>query len=1160
MVERTTSSPTPAATPPGKASTMRMTWIERLRALKQRQGNIMVLVAAGMIALLTFSAFAIDVGFMYLNRAQLEAMSMAGARAGYEALRKVNFQYATNQTFVDDTIRQYLEENGATPAEAAAASITVERRGSIRVVTDRNAPTFFWRVQGIQAVAVAGLGQIIANNLAPFAIPTTYQDQNQDGYSNWNIADETIQTAPALPWAYKVNFPYIVKFGRDSGQPGSDNDWVFIPMDDNAHTITVGTSNSPFDLPAQTTGSTSSSLIHGSKNYNGDKAARAALTRTNIGLLRAYGIAYDAAGVTGTAQKGVYWVLGYDGGSFLIARETLQAIGYDVGTESPLANNSFEAYITRGGVSTNVKCVNLRSQGSFRPLDVDFLRKLDALTGTGKINLLKIPKQPKIATFTENNDPVTQTMMNAGIPFSAFFLNVPTTGFHTFSFTAANTKAQIQAMLDNPANGGPFEWLHLHHEDFAQASDNSGTTPYNLMNFVDFLDDWVRVHHKFIFAACWATETLELALAKLSSPNWTADGGVPTAHMDHYGLTAGDKLIKEIKYDKTFAFQDFFVGKNHYDGAPVETPGGDDSAVYRMGNVPLYGISDGCPGNCFSPESMSEIDNEDGSPDVHYADYLNPLVQNHRGFGGIDFIEETNVVSSTYVSADDVGENGGHTDSYRQIGSNYLHCAARTEGIDFEDTPPPSFYPEVAQPVNGSNSQSREGNDYYDYSNSDRVWIDESQINNLCDINENGVTDFVRLKDAVAFECPCGPGGGSTQHVTMNRDYSTSWSTRGFRFRINQLNCDGDQNDADDRPDALRTETGNTHTGIPACGTPLNHRIMRPAVGGVSGITEAQSIDATKEVLILSQAKTNPPNGTDTSKSVRFISGIGDDDADMSTGFGRWAYLGGHRPGGTGYSSNGSSPTNGTLGLEGMRLYLNNILFGSTQGIQPGGAFTPSTGAVNPGALTLGSGAGQFGAAGGGTANGYQSIFMVGSNGIGLPVGAQFATAPGNFSAQTDSSNDFLFTDGGGTSTSDTWATFASLPAAQKATHPQVVSIAIVERIPLGTAITPTPEANLSDYFPPATNAARDKSIYGGDPAFDPDDPVQARDVHVVGFAEYFLIDPANQSPSTTDSSVSAHFVTTTWREGEVRGYFLRNIIAPAAAVVYPASPAADPR
>lgn len=248
-----------------------------------------------------------------------------------------------------------------------------------------------------------------------------------------------------------------------------------------------------------------------------------------------------------------------------------------------------------------------------------------------------------------------------------------------------------------------------------------------------------------------------------------------------------------------------------------------------------------------------------------------------------------------------------------------------------------------------------------------------------------------------------------------------------------------------------------------------------------------------------------------------------------------------------------------------MRLYLNNILFGATQGPQPGGGFfTPGTGAINPAALGLGTGAGEFGSSTF-TNNAFGSIFKIGTKGVGLPIGAQFKTAPGNFAAQTDSAMNFMMVDSvTSTTRSSTWVEFQALPVGDRSGHPQVVTVATIERIPESPgAITPTPEANLDDYFPtgsPASNPERNKSIYAGNAAYGEDDPQQARSVHVVAFKSFFLIDPANQDPVTTSAAIDAHFVAAKWRDGEVRGYFLGEVIPPEAGVVYPASPTADPR
>jgi hypothetical protein len=189
-------------------------------------------------------------------------------------------------------------------------------------------------------------------------------------------------------------------------------------------------------------------------------------------------------------------------------------------------------------------------------------------------------------------------------------------------------------------------------------------------------------------------------------------------------------------------------------------------------------------------------------------------------------------------------------------------------------------------------------------------------------------------------------------------------------------------------------------------------------------------------------------------------------------------------------------------------------------------------------------------------------MFKIGAKKLGLPIGAQFDTAPGDFSGQVSNATAFLFEDDFGTQVSSTWRDYTLMTPEQRASHPQVTSIAVIERIPNPPgAIQPTPQANLTDFMASGANPDRDLSIYAGDIGVPANHPSQARDVHLLGFARFFLIDPLHQDPVTQDGTGEPeHFVAKKWRDGEVRGYFLGWIIPPESHHYFPTSPDPDPR
>ncbi len=1127
---------------------------------RRRRGAILVVVAGIMIALMLFAAYAVDVGYMHLTRAQAENATRAAAWAGYERLKKLNFNVLGNEAAIEATIRNYLESNGVTQAEAAAAVITYDRRGEITVQVSKGSPTFFGKFSRRSATAVAGAGLIAGNKLAPFAIPSTYQDPDRNGYSNWNISDQSIETSPT-PWDWKLHKPYIIKYGRDSGQPGNNENWYFIPMDDNSHTAQVAGQN--YTIPAQDVGG---SLVHTPYNIDKNYAQRANLAPSTIGIIRAYGIAYDIAGV---ADSNIFWVLGYAGGSFLLREADLLAAGYTVSGESGSGlSNSKKVTIRKGGSSTGVIALSLKSMAgdpNYRVLDLAFLNKLDVLTATGKINLLKIPKQPKILTLTESNDPVTCSMLNAGIPFHATFFTGHTRPLHDFTINPNATTATILNKLRDPtgALGGPFDWLHLHHENFAKENEST-STPYGYTNFVEAVNQFVRNEHRFIFGACWAAETLEIALARAGSSNWTADGGVPILHVaDH----DADPNTQAIEYGKTFAFQDFYVSqRSSAEGDALQGSISNRFPDDTNGGRPSW--------------EDSEIDNGYQNPYTIYLDYKNPLLQNHGGYAGFDLNENTDLVNTSYNSSDFIRTQLGATDSFRYHGEGHLHCPENLNNSywsGYNRNGNAKYFIERTwgnRPANYSRyNDPREGDPQYVY---------EDALN--CDIDGDGDDhDYIRIRDLVKFKIPCGSGSASGSY--KEHAYLDGRDSRGDYYRLRHGNNDGYTDDI--------WENAVYRRNLELCASDPGHTIYKASTFAQGGYTVPQEITSNNNtrVMILSRPRTSNRHDYATLTHSRYISGTGDNDNDLSNGFGRWSYLGGHWPGTLNGRStlhannNHHSGSDGDFGLAGMRTYLNNILFGSTAGIQPGGAFTPGTGAVNPGGLGLGGTSGAFGATGGFTGNSYSTMFRVGARGLGVPVGAKFTTAPGNFAVGTTEGHNAMFQDESGNSTSVTWdaakAGLIGKTDQEQLQHPQVIIAPVVERIwkvPGSTNSHPTPEAELDDFLFPASspadsandqgsaNGARHLSIYGGDPTLPEDDPGQAQYLHVTGFAKFFVIDKDNQSPNTSvhpgGGSIGPSFVTTAWKEGEVRGHFLGYIDgkAPPAAIKYPNAPFADPR
>jgi len=143
-----------------------------LRLLRNEQGNIFVLAAVSMMAVMGLAALAIDVSYILAARNQLQAGVDASALAGAAGLmtsRSEAIQRAIDYAGRNQCIRQ--------PVAVSAGDGTFPSSSRVRVQSSRQLPLFFAPVLGmanlnIIADATAELGSITgANHLKPFAVP-----------------------------------------------------------------------------------------------------------------------------------------------------------------------------------------------------------------------------------------------------------------------------------------------------------------------------------------------------------------------------------------------------------------------------------------------------------------------------------------------------------------------------------------------------------------------------------------------------------------------------------------------------------------------------------------------------------------------------------------------------------------------------------------------------------------------------------------------------------------------------------------------------------------------------------------------------------------------------------------------------------------------------
>ena len=105
---------------------------------KDETGNILVMTAAGLIAVMGFAAFVVDLGCILTARNQLQNATDAAALAGAAGL------LSGASRAVDQAI-YYAGRNDCLnqPVQISAANVTFPASGRVRVQTTRNIPLFF---------------------------------------------------------------------------------------------------------------------------------------------------------------------------------------------------------------------------------------------------------------------------------------------------------------------------------------------------------------------------------------------------------------------------------------------------------------------------------------------------------------------------------------------------------------------------------------------------------------------------------------------------------------------------------------------------------------------------------------------------------------------------------------------------------------------------------------------------------------------------------------------------------------------------------------------------------------------------------------------------------------------------------------------------------
>lgn len=149
------------------------------RFLKSERGSVVVLVAAGMVMLMGFAAFAIDIGMMTIEKSRLQNAVDAAALAGAQEL-------PDDTSNADSTARDYVNEKNAYGGEIDSIVFSQDDR-KITIEASKEIPFIFAKVLGIsegnvqvKASAIKGTASGMSG-LRPFGIFEDKIDLDEPG-------------------------------------------------------------------------------------------------------------------------------------------------------------------------------------------------------------------------------------------------------------------------------------------------------------------------------------------------------------------------------------------------------------------------------------------------------------------------------------------------------------------------------------------------------------------------------------------------------------------------------------------------------------------------------------------------------------------------------------------------------------------------------------------------------------------------------------------------------------------------------------------------------------------------------------------------------------------------------------------------------------------
>jgi len=203
---------------------------------RNEKGQVLVLVALAMFALIGLAALGIDVGYMYSVRHELQRSADSGALAGASAFTTGDWNDTSMaldhpRGIADARARQFASADTVvqtTLNPVSEVAVTFPQLDRIQVVTSRTAPLFFARIFGMAnrlitatAVAEAAVVDQKLPCVKPWGIPYPWNDV--DGDRQFDPGETVYNMCPEGTFAPDNNSfcqgtPLILKIGTPSGK------------------------------------------------------------------------------------------------------------------------------------------------------------------------------------------------------------------------------------------------------------------------------------------------------------------------------------------------------------------------------------------------------------------------------------------------------------------------------------------------------------------------------------------------------------------------------------------------------------------------------------------------------------------------------------------------------------------------------------------------------------------------------------------------------------------------------------------------------------------------------------------------------------------------------------------------------------------------------